>query len=299
MMACGLRTIRMAGGSRWNREISGTLFGCAILSDLVIFTAFLAFALFFVTGWHQKYFAIAGWTCIVLNLFFELPAFFSEVNFFYPTLALLSVPFLAITGAHLLKNDPVILRLSTTAAVATLIFVPFALVPGLRDTLIGIVVALAVTILLVLGHHPVLYSWDVITENGFYNQIILGCTGILALALMIGVVTGVGDTSLRQRITAGLIIIPTIFVLNLFRVVVVFIAVSDHWFAGFPDPTGTGDANFFWAHNVIAEALAIVVLILLIAGLCRILPGLWEYACDVVKTYTGNVVAICRPDNTG
>jgi archaeosortase A (PGF-CTERM-specific) len=264
------------------------------VSDLVIFTAFLAFALFFVTGRHQKYFAIIGWTCIVLNLFFELPAFFSEANFFYPTLALLSVPFLAITVSRLLKNDPVILRLSMTAAVATLIFVPFALVPGLRDTLIGIVVTLAVALLSALGHHPALYAWDVITENGFYNQIILGCTGILALALMIGVVMGVGNASLRQRITAVLIILPTIFVLNLFRVVVVFVAVSDQWFANFPDPTGTGDANFFWAHNVIAEALAILVLLLLIAGLCRVLPGLWEYARDTVSIYYEVVFMILK-----
>jgi archaeosortase A len=264
------------------------------VSDLVIAGAFLAFVLFFIAGNFRSYASIAGWFCIVLNLFLELPAFFSESNFLYPALAFLSLPFLAITVTRLLKDDPVMLRLSATAGVATLIFVPFALVPGLRDALIGIVVTLAVSFLSVLGHHPFLYAWDVITENGFYNQIILGCTGILAIALMIGVVAGVSNASLRQRMCAVTLIIPTIFLLNLFRVVGVFIAVSDKWFSGFPDPTGTGNANFFWAHNVIAEALAILALLLLVIGLCRVLPGLWEYARETVACYSGDIRAIAK-----
>jgi archaeosortase A len=260
------------------------------MSDLVIYAAFLAFALFFVAGSFRKYAAIAGWACIVLNLLLELPAFFAEANFFYPTLALLSLPFLAITVRYLLREDPVALRLSTTAAVAVIIFVPFALDPFLRDNLISVTVNLAFLIITSLGHHPAMYTWDVMVENGFYNQIILGCTGILAIALMTGVIAGVEGISLRQRLGVLIDIIPLIFVLNLLRVSVVFIAVSDRWFAHFPDPTGTGDANFFWAHNVIAEGLAVLFLLLLIAGLCRILPGLREYALDVVRMYRDGVI---------
>lgn len=266
------------------------------VSDLLISAAFLAFAVFLVSGHYRKYPAIAGWTCIVLNLFLELPAFFSEMNFFYPILALLSVPFLAITASRLLRDDPAVLRLSTTAAVATLIFVPFVLVAVLRDALIGIVVGLAFSLITALGHHPVMYAWDVITENGFYNQIIPGCTGILAIALVTGVVAGVAGSSVRRRLLVILLLAPALFLLNVFRVSGVFIAVSDHWFAGFPDPTGTGDANFFWAHNVVAEALAVLFLLLLIAGLCRVLQGLPEYARDVAGVYYGDILSIIRPD---
>jgi len=264
------------------------------VSDLIISVAFLAFALFLVAGKYRKYAAIAGWSCIVLNLISELPAFFEEANFFYPTLALLSLPFLGITVRHLWREDPVALRLSTTAAVSTLIFVPFAVVPALRDGLITGVVNLAFSLITTLGHRPVMTAWDVMAENGFYNQIILGCTGILAIAFMLGVVSGVQGTSARQRGVAVLLIVPTLFILNLLRVSVVFIAVSDQWFTGFPDPTGTGSPDFFWAHNVIAEGLAVIFLLLFLAGLCRVLPGLWNYARDVVNLYYEAITGFVR-----
>lgn len=217
-----------------------------------------------------------------------------EVNFLYPALALLSIPFIAITVSRLLQKDPVVLRLSGMAVVATLVFVPFVLVPVLSGALVGLVVTLAVAFLTALGHHPVLYSWDVITENGFFNQIIPGCTGILAISLMAGIIAFAPGATPRQRLLSGALVIPAIFILNLFRVVGVFVAVSGRWFAGFPDPTGTGDANFFWAHNVIAEDLAVIVLFLLIAVLCRLLPGLYGYARDVVAIYYGAIAAVVK-----
>ncbi len=257
------------------------------MSDILIMVAFTAFALFLIAGRYARYLAITGWSCIVLNLILDLPAFFAETNFLYPVLALLAIPFLAITLSRLLREDPVVLRLSTTAAVATLIFVPFALVPSLRDALIGIVINQVFIIVTALGYHPAWYSWDIMVENGFYNQIILGCTGILAIAMVAGVIAGVPGATIQKKAAVILPVAFLLFVLNLFRVAGVFIAVSNRWFDALPDPTGTGDANFFWAHNVIAEALAILFLIALIAGLCRILPGLWEYARDVVNLYLG------------
>jgi archaeosortase A (PGF-CTERM-specific) len=259
------------------------------MTEVLVLAGFVAFALFIVAGMFAKYAAIAGWTCIVLNLFSELPGYFREVNFLYPTLAVLSLPFLAITIQALRHDNPVALRLSTTAAVATLIFVPFAFIPVLWEALIGIVVTCVVAIVTALGHHPVLYTWDIIVENEFCNQIILGCTGILAIAMMAGIIAGVPGATVRQRVAVIVPVTLMLFILNIFRVAGVFIAVSGRWFDGLPDPTGTGDANFFWAHNVIAEALAILFLIALIAGLCRVLPGLWDYARDVVNLYAGAV----------
>jgi archaeosortase A (PGF-CTERM-specific) len=257
------------------------------MSDAIIFLAFFAFALFFVAGNYRRYAAITGWICIVLNLVSELPAIFAEANFLYPALALLSLPFLIITIRHLLNDDPIAIRLSTTAAVATIIFVPFALVPFLRDALIGVVINLVFILVSALGYSPSWHAWDIITRNGFYNQIILGCTSILAIAIMAGVIAGVPDITVRQRLRVIIPVALLLFFLNLFRVAGVFIAVSCHWFNNFPDPTGTGDPNFFWAHNVIAEALEILFLLLLVVLLCRgrVLPGLFVYAKDVVNLY--------------
>ena len=266
------------------------------MSDLLSLAAFIAFALFLLTGKKGKYAAIAGWGCVVLNLLSELPAFFAESNFLYPILALLSLPSLAITTERLLRDDPVVLQLSRTAAIATIVWVPFALVPLLHDLIIAAVVGQAFSLITALGHHPQLFAWDVIAGNGFYNQIILGCTGLSAIAILLGVAFGARDLSVRQAVAAFLLIVPVIWILNLLRVVTVFIAVSDKWFASFPDPRpgAIGDANFFWAHNVFAEGLAICGLLLLVWGLCRIIPGRAVFARALLAVYRDRVRAAVR-----
>ncbi len=261
------------------------------MSDLLVIAAFAAFLISFAAGRYRKYAALAGWTCIVLNLWSELPAFLQENNFLYPFLALLSLPFLAITADRLLRDDPVVLRLSRAAAIATIIWVPFALVPLLRDGLVSVVVTLVFSLVTNLGHHPQLYAWDVIAENGFYLQIIPGCTGITAIAMMLGIVSA-GRLTAQQALPAFLLVVPVTFLLNLLRVAVVFIAVSDHWFAGWPDPTGTGDANFFWAHNVFAEGFALLFLVVLAWALVRIAPGLGIFVRDLVAIYRGRLRAL-------
>ena len=84
---------------------------------------------------------------------------------------------------------------------------------------------------------------------------------------------------------------PPIFLLNLLRVSVIFIAVSDNWFASFPDPTGTGDANFFWAHNVVAEGLSLIFLLVLVLVLARVIPRLGMFTRALAGVYLGRLQA--------
>ena len=263
------------------------------MSDLLALAVFIAFALFLLTGKKGKYAAIAGWGCVVLNLFSELPALFAEGNLLYPVLTLLSLPFLVITAERIIRDDAVILQLSRTAAIATIIWVPFSLVPFLHDLIIAAVVGQAFAIITALGHHPQLFAWDVIAGNGFYNQIILPCTGLSAIAILLGVAFGKMDLSARQAVSAFLFIVPVIWVLNLLRVVTVFIAVSDRWFGSFPDPRpgAIGDANFFWAHNIFGEGIAIIALLLLVWGLCRIIPGRAVFVRALPEAYRDRVRA--------
>ena len=266
------------------------------MSDLLAFAAFIAFSFFLLAGKRGRIAAIAGWGCVVLNLFSELPALFAEGNLLYPILTLLSLPFFVITTERILKDDTVILQLSRTAALATIIWVPFSLVPFLHDVIIAAVVNQAFMIITALGHHPQLFAWDVMAENGFYNQIILPCTGLSAIAILLGIAFGVRDLSASQAISAFLLIVPVIWVLNLIRVVTLFIAVSGRWFASFPDPRNvpTGDANFFWAHNVFAEGLAIIGLLILVWGLCRIIPQRKVFAFALVRVYRDRIRAAVR-----
>jgi len=264
------------------------------MSDVLILAAFFLLGLFFFAGRLKKYAAIGGWTLIVINLFSEVTAYLNADNFLYPMLAFLSIPFLTITVRALLREDPVVLRLTKTAAVAMITYVPFAFIPALRDALIFSVVNQAFWIIHALGHHPQMPAWNIIAENGFANQIVLGCTGITAISMMAGVIAGVPGLSRRQGISALLIIVPLLYLLNLLRVAIVFIAVSDRWFRFFPDISpdrGLGATDFFWAHNVFAEAFAILALIAIVIGLSRLIPGLAVFARELWNLYTGSIRA--------
>lgn len=260
------------------------------MSDILIFAAFLAFVSYLVAGKRKKFAAAAGWTLVILNLLTEVPEYLTLDNILYPALAVVSIPFLVITISNLLREEPIVLQLSNAAAVATLIYVPFTFVPVLRDALIAGVVNQVVWLLHVLGHHADLETWNIILRNGFATEIILACTGITAIAIMLGVTAGSEKLTLKQGMLAFLIVVPTIYILNILRVVVVFIAWSDQWFSFLPDPTGTtefgvGYSSFFWAHNVFAEALSLVVLIAIAFGLFRIIPQLADFARGLANLY--------------
>jgi archaeosortase A (PGF-CTERM-specific) len=266
-----------------------------MIEYLVLISCF-GFLAFLVPGRHRKYAAIAGWVFIVLTLFAQLPEFFKENNFMYPVIAALSVPFLVITVKYLLLEDERVISLSRGAAVALLIYAPFGfdqvpLFAALGDWLISVVVTQVVWILNLLQFSVTLSDWNIITHNTFRVEIILGCTGIQSIAIMLGVAAAV-PTTLRQKCLAFLIIAPTIYILNLFRNVFVIMAYTDQWFPYYPEIAGNGEQgyeSFFWAHNVIAELLALVCLVLIAYGLFTIIPKLGKFADDIYQLYYGEV----------
>jgi archaeosortase A (PGF-CTERM-specific) len=267
------------------------------MSDILILAAFLLFGISLFAGRQKKYAAIGGWTLIVINLFSELMAYIKAENFLYPVLAFVSIPFLALTVRHLLSDDPLVLQLSRAAAIATIIYVPFAFIPVLHDTLVQAVVNQAFWIILALGHHPQMPAWNIVMENGFANQIILGCTGITAISIILGIAAAVPNLSLKQGVVAFLLGGPLVYLLNLLRVAIVFIAVSDAWFWFLPDlsgNTGFRAADFFWAHNVFAEALAIIALLAITIGMFRIIPALAVSARGLVDLYARSVKAFFK-----
>jgi archaeosortase A (PGF-CTERM-specific) len=267
------------------------------MTEILILGAFLAFIIFLLPGRGKKYAAIAGWTLIVVNLLIEVPGYLTLDNFLYPVIALLSVPFLAITVRELLAENPLVMQLSNAAAVGTLIYVPFAFIPLFRDALISTVVRQVIWLLHVFGRDAQLEGWNIIMRNGFSTEIILACTGIIAMAILLGVAAGSQDLSVKQGLYAFLLVVPTIYILNLLRVAGVIIAWSDQWFAFIPDPTGTtefgaGYASFFWAHNVFAEILSLGVLVVIILALFRVIPGIAGFTRDLVNLYVSEARAL-------
>lgn len=276
--------------------------------------SFAGFLLFLIPGHHRKYAAIAGWVFIVLALFTLLPEYFRENNFLYPAIAALSVPFLVITSGHLLREDPCMIALTRAAAVAFLVYAPFGfggipLFAGIGDSLILLVVSQILWMLEIL-HYPVILTCmdpvsgqpvisgacgdlleNVITRNGYSVEIILGCTGIQSIAIMLGVAAAV-PTSLRQKAVAFLLIAPTIYCLNILRNVFVIMAYTDQWFPLWPELAGNGSPgfeSFFWAHNVIAELLALACLVAIAYGLFTLIPALAAFADNLYTLYREEV----------
>jgi archaeosortase A (PGF-CTERM-specific) len=268
-----------------------------MIEDLVLIKYYfvliscIGFLASLVPGRHRKYAAITGWTFIVLFLFAELPYYFSLNNFLYPVMAALSVPFLIITSRYLMAEDDRVMHLSRAAAVAFLIYAPFEYIPSLGNWLIGIVAGQVTGILDALQFPVTLADWNILSRNTFRVEIILACTGIQSIAIMLGVAAAV-PTSFRQKLFAFLLITPTIYILNLLRNVFVIIAYTEQWFPYYPSIASNGEfgyESFFWAHNVIAELLALVCLVLIAYGLFTIIPKLGSFADDIYQIYSGEI----------
>jgi archaeosortase A (PGF-CTERM-specific) len=259
--------------------------------EYLVLVSCIGFLAFLIPGRHRKYAAIVGWTFIILFLFADLPYYFSLNNFLYPIMAVMSVPFLVITAHYLMADDERIMNLSRAASVAFLIYVPFQFIPEVGNWLIGQVVGQIVWILNMLNYHVTLTDWNIISRNTYRVEIILACTGIQSIVIMLGVAAAVPTTT-RQKIYAFLLVAPTIYILNLLRNVFVIIAYTDQWFPYFPQIASNGEVgyeSFFWAHNVIMELLALVVLIIIAFGLFTIIPKLAQFADDLYQIYYGEL----------
>ncbi|MBP1928194.1 archaeosortase A (PGF-CTERM-specific) [Methanolinea mesophila] len=256
---------------------------------LVLFSG-IFFIAFLLPVRARKYFGMLGWTGMVLFLFAEIPYYFSINNFLYPLIAVLSVPFLAFTVKYLNRENLRVMQLTTAASVAFLIYAPFAFTP-LGDWLISVVVGQVVWLLDAFGYPTSLYAWNTVIRNGFRVEIILACTGIQAIAIMLGVAAAV-KTTLRQKVAAFLMVVPTIYILNLIRNTAVIIAYTEQWFPYFPEIAGNGEygyESFFWAHNVFAELLALVLLVAIAYGLFRLIPELARFATELFALYLNEV----------
>ena len=268
--------------------------------EYLVLASALAFALFLVPGPHRRYAGVVGWFGMVLVLVALLPEFLAENNFLYPALTVAAIPFVAITARRLLAGDTRVEALTRGAAVAFVLYAPFAFVPAIGDWLIGVVVSQLHWLFDVIGFPVELWAWNIFIHNGLRVEIILACTGIQSIAIMLGVAFAV-PTTLRQKVLATLFVVPVIYGLNLLRNVFVIIAYTDQWFPFLPQIASNGEfgyESFFWAHNVLAELGALLALVLIAYALFRLIPDLGELAADLVEVYRGDLMRAVGRDRT-
>ncbi|MCK4270339.1 MAG: archaeosortase A [Methanogenium sp.] len=252
-----------------------------VLISSIMFIAFL------IPSSKRKYFAIMGWFAIVASILIDLPIYFSENNFIYPIMGLLGIPFLAITISELLKENKLVIQLSRVAAIAFLIYFPFAYMEPLGNWLISVVYDQMLVIFSVIGFQFTQVDWNMVMHDSFRVEIILACTGIQSIAIMLAVAWAVPTTT-RQKILSFLLIVPVIYVLNIFRNIFVVIAYTEQWFPYLPEIASNGETgyeSYFWAHNVLCELGALVALILIAYLLFLLIPQLGEFADGILRLY--------------
>lgn len=266
-----------------------------VLIEYVVILSCIAFLLFLIPGKHQKYTAIIGWVAMEAILFLMYPEFIEEGNFMYPLISIAVLPCIYITVKRLLADDYYVRRLTYAASIAYLIYAPFAFIPQIGNWLIGVVVDLVKVVLTAIGTPYTMYDWNVFmggvvpgSEIGFRVEVILACTGIQAIAILLGVVAIV-PTSWKQKFQMFLLVTIPIFVVNIFRNTYVVTAYTQQWYPWFqewfPGPEMYGYASFFWAHNVACELLAIVVLLGLAYALFKLNPTMVETLRDIGMVY--------------
>lgn len=267
------------------------------MEALLLTAAFVSFILFLIPGRHSAYAGIVGWLSMSLFLFAEVPYYLSINNFLYPTMAVLSVPFLYVTAQRLRAEDRNVQYLTRAAAVAVLVYLPFGYTP-LGDWLIGVVTGEVGWLLNMVGVQYSMYDWNMFIRNGLRVEIVLGCTGIQSIAIMLGVAAAV-PTELRQKILAVLFVVPTIYILNLFRNVFVITAYTGQWFPYFPEIASNGEygyESFFWAHNVLCELGALVALVIIAYALFTLIPGLARMAGGLYEAYRNDLTRVFSRD---
>jgi archaeosortase A (PGF-CTERM-specific) len=269
--------------------------------EYLVLASGISFLAFLIPWEGRKYAAILGWTAMVLFLIAEIPYYLSQNNILYPTLAILSIPFLLVTSRRLLREDTSILALSRASAVAFLIYAPFAYLPPLGDFLIGVVTGQVISLSDAISRPATLLAWNLIGRNGFRIEIILACTGIQSMAIMLGV-AGAVKTTIRQKVAAFLLVVPTIYILNLIRNIFVIIAYTDQWFPYLPGIASNGEwgyESFFWAHNIMAEGGALIALIAIAYGLFVFIPDLGAWAGDLYAIYSEDLSCLIRGIRNG
>ena len=265
--------------------------------EYIIIISFLFFIISLINHPYRSYSAAVAWSSMVLLLLCTVPSWLAEHNYVYPICTLFSLLFLGITLRLLFGEDArkkeLVFQLTRAAGVAFIIYAPFAFYEPLGNWLIAQVVNQTSALLAIVGHPTELFSWNTFRGNGYRVEIILACTGIQAIAIMLGVVYAV-QTTLKQKIITLFMIVPPIYILNLFRNTGVVTAYTEQWFPYFQEYIGgeQGFASFFWAHNVIAEGLAFLFLLVLAYGLFSLIPNLADIAMDLFLMYKEETKAL-------
>ncbi|NYT19507.1 MAG: archaeosortase A [Methanosarcinales archaeon] len=225
-----------------------------------------------------------GWIFFSLHWAYQ-PLHYIEISDYFNVVLTLAIAAFCLFMAHNLireYRDPsssglnqdlnIIMMVTSATAIGSLFYFPFANIPYLNQWLISNVTNTTAGVLGFLGYN-VDSTWHKITYNGYTVQIILACTAIESIALFTGLIISI-NSSFKRLLSAFMVSVPVIFMLNIVRNVFVIAAYGDQWF---------GPDSFEIAHHVIAKFGSAIALFVIAYVVMRILPelldmidGLWQ-----------------------
>jgi len=259
-----------------------------LIEEFLAALSLLGFILFFVKGKSCKFFGAIGWTGLVAMIFANFPEYIHENNIAYPLIAILSLPLLYATVKLLINENETVFMITKGAAVAFLIFAPFAYIQPLGNLLILANVYIIQVFLSAIGFSYTMASWNMFMHDIFRVEIILGCTGIQAIAVLLGTLAAIPPEKSHKALSA-VIIIAAIMLMNFIRNIFVILAYTLQWFQYFPEIASNGQfgyESYFWAHNVISEfGLSLFTIIILGIILLRLNPQLKDFLHDIFRLY--------------
>lgn len=230
-------------------------------------------------------------------IFANFPEYIHENNIAYPVIAIASLPVLFATIKMLLKENNTVFSVTKGAAVAFLIYAPFAYLEQAKNLLISANVSVLKYFLDYIGFTYTMSGWNMFLHDIFRVEIVLGCTGIQAIAILLGVLAAIPSNSSKKLLSAAIIII-TVVAMNFIRNIFVILAYTQQWFQYFPEIASNGQygyESFFWAHNIISEfGLSLLTIIIIGLALIKINPGLKELIKEIISVYSKELKAIFK-----
>jgi archaeosortase A len=137
------------------------------------------------------------------------------------------------------------------------------IVPGLKNWLIELVAAQSTDLLHLFGVNAS-RNLTIIIYNNTPVTIIFACTAIQSMVLFVGMIGALSHVNMKRKVLGLLVTVFPIYFLNLVRN------------AGVVFMVGSGMVSFELAHNVIAKAGSLLVLIVLLFIIFKIVPELYD-----------------------
>lgn len=295
------------------------MFGMAILDVMLWISLFLLIIGAVLPKKNGHYVAAAGWVVFGIRWGLSTPQFyFNENNIMYTVLCIIAVP-LSFYAAYVMARfqRESVMVITRSVAISSLFYFPFAYLPWLSNWLISVTTVITLFAVNAIGNHAFIQTldgqlYDIINLNGQTVQIILACTAIQSMAIFVGVISCC-KVEFRRWLSAFMVTVPVIYILNVVRNTFVISAFGNQWFQIMPETivqwTGkmTSYTSFFWAHNVLAELGSLIALVAISYVVLMMMPELLVYLRDalnllktenVKKMLKGEEVPVIAPVKT-